>query len=73
MLLLGRLDVSDGGQRLFALVIVGLLGLRFLILVLVVFWLLELRVGIEQLLEVRHGRRRCCQRISRSGSGGGSL
>ena len=53
MMLLGRLDVGDGGQRLFALVgerIVGLLELLFLVLVLVlvVFWLL--RVGIE------HGR-----------------
>jgi hypothetical protein len=59
MLLLGGLDVRDGGQRLFALVggvIVGLLELRFLVLIVVVFWLL--RVGIEQLLEVRHSWRR---------------
>ena len=48
MLLLGRLDVGGRGQRLFALVggrVVGLLELVFLILV--VFWLLVLRVGVE--------------------------
>jgi hypothetical protein len=51
MMLLGGLNVGGGGQRLFALVggfVVGLLELVFLILVLVVFWLLLLRVGIEQ-------------------------
>ena len=66
MMLLGGL--GDGGQRLFALVggvVVGLLELGFLVLVLVVFWLLLLRVGIEQRREERHVWQRCCQRISR--------
>jgi hypothetical protein len=69
MLLLGGLNMGDRGQRRFTLVggrVVGLLELVFLMLV--VFWLLVLRVGVEQVRKVRHGRRRCCQRISRCGS-----
>ena len=57
MMLLGRLDVCDGGKGLFALVggvVVGLLELLFLVLLLLL--LLRFRVGIEQRREAeRHG------------------